>query len=462
VLLAASLPAQEPRTTPRRTADISFGDAKATFELLDESWPAELRGLPEAVRESSWPGWVRKRDAEIRARIERGDEDSLVNLWLYGTTFTNVPPARSVETTGPGSAGETRRGRTEGSALLSRRLEDLLDGISAPGQSERLTFARALFERRGMSPITPEGRERVRRFLVEAGQRALREHEGYERTIRSAQQSGQQGEALAVHSTLFRDRGLSSDTSILIGFAIWRGLEGMMTTGTLRGPVRHVGIVGPGLDFADKADGHDFYPLQSLQPFAIVDALLRLGLADPAELRVTTFDVNPRVNDHLERARLRASRGEGYPLHAPLSRAEAWRPEFLRFWNEFGNRIADPMPAAARAGDADSSSVRAVRVRPAYVASIQPMDVNIVVERPSAPGPDDRLDLIIATNVLVYYDRFEQSLAVTNAAAMLRPGGVLLTNNAVLPVPPLKSAAHHLFVNYSPGLSEHVFWYQRE
>jgi hypothetical protein len=36
-------------------------------------------------------------------------------------------------------------------------------------------------------------------------------------------------------------------------------------------------VIGPGLDVADKQDGFDFYPQQTLQPFALVDSLRRLG-----------------------------------------------------------------------------------------------------------------------------------------------------------------------------------------
>jgi hypothetical protein len=55
----------------------------------------------------------------------------------------------------------------------------------------------------------------------------------------------------------------------------------------------------------------------------------------------------------------------------------------------------------------------------------------------------------VATNVLVYYDRFEQALALANVAAMLRPGGIFLTNYQVHPAPPLEPAA---------GLVTPVFW----
>jgi chemotaxis methyl-accepting protein methylase len=51
-------------------------------------------------------------------------------------------------------------------------------------------------------------------------------------------------------------------------------------------------------------------------------------------------------------------------------------------------------------------------------------------------------DLIVATNILVYYDAFEQSLALANIAKMLKPGGVFLTNYAVAPQPPMEPAAN--------------------
>ena len=48
------------------------------------------------------------------------------------------------------------------------------------------------------------------------------------------------------------------------------------------GSVTRVAIIGPGLDFTNKADGYDFYPIQTSQPFVVADVLMRLGLAIPA------------------------------------------------------------------------------------------------------------------------------------------------------------------------------------
>ena len=95
------------------------------------------------------------------------------------------------------------------------------------------------------------------------------------------------------------------------------------------------------------------------------------------------------------------------------------------------------------------------------VSSIVPRDLNIVVERIPDLPPDERFDLVIATNVFVYYDTFAQTLALLNVASMLRPGGSLLSNQALIPVPPLKAEVGHEKVTHSDRQFDHVFWYQR-
>jgi hypothetical protein len=79
------------------------------------------------------------------------------------------------------------------------------------------------------------------------------------------------------------------------------------------------------------------------------------------------------------------------------------------------------------------------------------------------PAPAERFDLIIATNILVYYDAFEQSLAMSNVQAMLQPGGFLLANNALpeFPFLPLH-AIGYVSVVYRPNDGEHMVWYQHK
>jgi predicted TPR repeat methyltransferase len=40
----------------------------------------------------------------------------------------------------------------------------------------------------------------------------------------------------------------------------------------------------------------------------------------------------------------------------------------------------------------------------------------------------EEFDLVVATNILVYYDRFQQALAMAGIARMMRAGGVFLSN----------------------------------
>jgi chemotaxis methyl-accepting protein methylase len=107
--------------------------------------------------------------------------------------------------------------------------------------------------------------------------------------------------------------------------------------------------------------------------------------------------------------------------------------------------------------------VRAVQIRPEVVQAISAEDLNIVFERLDPIAPADQFDLMVATNILVYYDPFEQALAMANVARMLRPGGMFLSNTAVLPTPPMVDQPD-LFtrVNHDDGRAvDALFWYVR-
>ena len=94
--------------------------------------------------------------------------------------------------------------------------------------------------------------------------------------------------------------------------------------------------------------------------------------------------------------------------------------------------------------------------------SIDSIDLNIVTGR-LALADSQRFDVIIATNVLVYYDVFEQSLALANLAAMLRPGGVLLINDFLHELSSIPmSASGYTDAGYTEaGDGDRIFWYRR-
>ena len=75
----------------------------------------------------------------------------------------------------------------------------------------------------------------------------------------------------------------------------------------------------------------------------------------------------------------------------------------------------------------------------------------------------ERFDLIVATNILVYYDVVEQSLALANVARMLRPGGLLLSNTLLTELPrlPMALVAHTDVVYTETAIGDRVMCYER-
>jgi hypothetical protein len=383
---------------------------------------------------------VRSRDRAIRERLDRGERDSIVNLLVFGTTFTKQP-----RPTTPTLASVVRR-PGDVDPIVAARLDDFLSALASGRGGERLDIARRHLERRAIDLKSPRGREQARSYLLDSVKDAAVEFLGS-----------------------FRARGLSSDTSIFINLALNQALETILGAKLLGpGGARRVGIVGPGMDFADKHDGHDFYPLQTIQPFALADTLIRLGLADLADLRLTTFDLSPGVNAHLAAARKRAEENADYVLMLPRNMDMIWEPILVAFWEQLGSQIGRPIERVAVPANAGNVQVRAVRVQPAVVRTISPRDVNIVLQR-LEPLPDaERFDLIVATDVLLYYDVFEQSLALVNIAKMLRPGGLLLSNSRLFELPGIPmEVAGSVEVLYMtvPGvgpINDRVNWYRRQ
>jgi SAM-dependent methyltransferase len=294
--------------------------------------------------------------------------------------------------------------------------------------------------------------------------RVLREQESYQEVYEQARQKEGHPEDFAVVSTLYRSRGVSLDTSLLPNFALEEALKAMQARGLLPpGSVRRAAVIGPGLDFTDKAGGYDFYPQQTIQCFALADSLFRLGLARPGELQLTTFDISQRVNDHLRRARRRAQLGQAYVLQLPHDPQSPWNPPTAHYWQQFGDQIGAPVAPIRPPTLAGTVETRAVQIRPAITSMITPVDLNIVTQHLDLP-PQEGFDLIIATNVFPYFDSFEQLLAVANTQAMLRPGGFLLSNNLLPLLPAFQMRALDvLSVLYSDRANDGdvISWYQR-
>lgn len=192
---------------------------------------------------------------------------------------------------------------------------------------------------------------------------------------------------------LYQERGLSADASIEANFAVSEALAVLKALD--RRPLQSILIVGPGLDFAPRTGMLDAEP-RSYQPYAVAAAIARP--------RIQVIDVNPRVVAYWARppreVRVRSI------VRDPTPELAAW----LRQLAPGGLLRASGKVTAER--------------------------MNIVTHRGEA-----RYDLVIATNVLTYFNSTDLGLALANIRAMLREGGWLVHNEARAEVETLGRAA---------------------
>jgi SAM-dependent methyltransferase len=446
LVVAAALSVLQARELQRRSSNASpsirpttWAEARPIVERLEGGLPRSLAEIPPAQRPARWPAWLAGQHEALTARIAQGDVDSVVNLLLFGTSFTKQPRItakllRELDQrwkAGDKSAQETLAHQYQ------QRATDLIAAAADPRARERMRDVRRVLGAHGHDLATAAGRRTAVDYLFNNLARVREEAAKLAADLEAARNATDSTAGFAERSRMFRDRGLAGDSSVLTQFAVDRAICALRDKGLLAaGAVTRVAVVGPGLDFADKQEGFDFYPPQSLQPFTLVDSLLRCELAARSSLRVTTLDVSPRVNAHLRAAASRAT----YRLVFPWNTEAGWTDEAAAYWKRAGDQIGvsssvdtTPLLPGVRA--------RAVSVTPEIVRIIRPLEASIVSDRIDLPE-GERFDLVVATNVLLYYDTFEQTLALDAIAAMLRPGGVLLTNDAVLEVPEVPMRSH--------------------
>ncbi|HEY3927166.1 MAG TPA: hypothetical protein VGL89_02220 [Candidatus Koribacter sp.] len=442
------------------------GVAQATrseFMSLDEARPvlAKTGDLPSELKgdvsENDWDHWVRRQDKAIRERLEAGDEDTLTNLLRWGVSYTKE---YRIDREYLAQYGKS----TLVNSFAEHRADDLIRALASPATTnEGLIQERILLEKNGFAFKTAKDRAKLKEYLLKNLARMRDEMASFREKLPHSAENDE--------SQLYAKRGISLDTNLWPDYALDRALRELVESGALKpASVRRVAIVGPGLDFANKENGNDFYPPQTIQPFAVIDSLLRLNLADAKELRVVTLDISPRVNLHLERAREQATAGKTYKVQLPWNSdvpfSEAYLAGFTRYWERLGDQIGSAAePVAVPQTLAKDLHLRAVAIRPEITKMITSMDANIVFERVPVKDASEQFDLIIGTNIFIYYGRFEQMLARANVSAMLRPGGYLLTNNLLADEAPSHltlAQTTKIVTREQPSIIERVYGYRRD
>jgi hypothetical protein len=360
-------------------------------------------------------------------RVREGDLDHLVFYALQSTRFTALPviePALSAKALADGLDDRERERFLETSraplmripASVRPRVVALLRALDSSDHDPRLVYFRGLVNatfpvRREREPALMREYLRVMRFL-------------YEKEFVS-QRSEHAPESVA---ELYRARGLSTDTAVEAGYLVYLGL-GVVTSLEPDRRIRRVLIVGPGLDLAPRTALLEAGPPESYQPWAVIDALLALGLSSADDLDVVGADINPRVVEHLRRSRTEPpalSLVSEIRESDTVRLSEDFRDYFARLGSAIGEVDTRVPPLPRMTGLLDGHLRKTVHVHTAAARALRAETLDVVTERlDEAP-----FDIVVATNILPYFDDVELMLAMSNVAGMLAPGGLFLHNEA--------------------------------
>jgi len=393
---------------------ISFQAAQPVLRAMSDALPSDLRAA-NPLDANRWSAWVKAQDLAIRQRLDRGTEDTLTNLLRFGVTFTKEYRIDDEYLIRYGQSSLVN-------AFADNRAKDLVAALADPNAPEGIAEMRRFVEHEGFSLKTPQERAKLTDYLLGNLARLRDEFLKYRAQTKDEKRF-----------QLFQDRGISLDTNLWPDYALDLQFRNMVEKRLLKpGSVRRIAIVGPGLDFANKEAGNDFYPPQTIQPFAVLDSLFRLGIAEPATVQLYTLDISQEVNAHIQRAQQKAIQGRSYTVQLPWNTerpmSDEYRANFTAYWQALGEKIGEPVAPIPVPSAAAGTKTRALNVRPEIVQKVTALDMNVVYQRLDLSS-EQAFDLVIGTNIFVYYREFEQLLARANVAAMLKPGGYLLSND---------------------------------
>jgi hypothetical protein len=382
------------------------------------SRPVTWADLPAAVQarleqsgitSSSFDSTRGEIDREGRRRVREGDLDHLVFYVLQSTHFTKQPPIEpALSARGRMESAVSRRktGQPGSPEIVppdvDGRIAAFLKAVDSNDRDPRLSYFRALL-------ADAKGQDR-RVFLQMQYVRAM--------SFIFTREFGSPTPGAVLE--LYAKRGFSTDTAVEAGYAVQTGL------GVLKGldparRIRRVLIVGPGIDLAPRTGMLEAGPPESYQPWAVIDALVSLGLSRLDDLEVVGADINPRVVGHL-----RASRQRPPVLRLVSGIGESATLTFAPGYREYFTTLGRAVGSVRGGGNAPEGHLsKTVALGAKAAATLRAEPLNIVTERLDG----EPFDLVIATNILPYFANAELTLALSNVASMLAAGGVFLHND---------------------------------
>ena len=394
---------------------IRFADIPASLQPWVEAQGISARGFSDHIAGIGRQTAARERDGEF---------DHLIFFLLQSRSFTTQPkiePALSAHEFVRGLGEADREKYLSGGLfrlpagdripkLVRVRIGEFIKAIAKNRDDARLAYFKQLLNAEKTRPAD---------LLIAEYARAMRflyRKEFASREIKPEQLT-------AYISSLYQTRGHSTDTQIEANYAVYTAMAALKAQSPST-QIRRVLIIGPGLDFAPRTDLIDAFGPQSYQPFAVADALLGLKFAQRESLRIHCADINDRVVDYFQGLRryraIKLSVLSGVRDTASHPLTGDFKDYFCNLGESIGVESAIEVPAPF-----SSHLKKSLLIRDEITGLISVDRLNIITER-YVPSP--QYDLVVVTNVFPYFNQTELLFALTNIAAMLKPGGYLIHN----------------------------------
>ncbi len=223
------------------------------FMPLDAAKPAiEKLGttdghqLNPTMSSQEWLAWLQRSDAQMRQRLDVGEEDSLTNLLRFGVTYTKEYRIDDEYLVRYGQSSLV-------DSFAENRANDLIKALAAPNRNQGFQEMRAFVESKGFSVNSPAGEKKLKAYLLANLARMQKEF------------LQAQSESKSDPNKSFQHRGISLDSNLWPDYDLDLALQALLQAKMLQtGQVERVAIVGPGLDFVNKQEGVNYSHLNPL------------------------------------------------------------------------------------------------------------------------------------------------------------------------------------------------------
>ncbi len=133
----ASTPSQEPKP--------EFMPLESAKPVLQKMGSSDGSHPSPNVGSQDWIAWLQKSDAQVRQRLDTGEEDSLTNLLRFGVTYTKEYRIDDEYLVRYGQSSLVN-------AFAENRANDLIKALAAPNGNQGFVEMRAFVEKKGFSP----------------------------------------------------------------------------------------------------------------------------------------------------------------------------------------------------------------------------------------------------------------------------------------------------------------------